>query len=399
MSENTFMKLYREATLPQNGTLYGGSYPEASEADVMEAFMAYAEANANMERNAMLYAESAQDLMNSKGLSVVGAIMYAEGEGGFFKKILNAIIKLYEKAKDFIIKLLGRVKSNKAYRTDLIFIKEALGKMENIKALNEDDSFKYKEIQYNAISKLIMGTIGSDGESKTLLQTKFTGDINIDNLTEAVSKVAKLSATDKDGNTTVTKENIDDVVKKFEAIRSDANLRDSEKILKTFYKTAVGDADVGKAKFSPDEAMKAAECVNALWEGNDETAKGTSEIKQIASTIKAAYEAIKFEQIEGALDKGVKDYKKKVDDLKNIVNKMSDTYTTVFNDRDAKDGAAKDGAKDLMSIASQYSTFMTDLSTAVVTAFNTGKIQLDKFIAYGKGLASSIDKLKNVTTA
>ena len=395
MSENTFMKLYREATLPQNGTLYGGSYPEASEAEVMEAFMAYAEANANMERNAMLYAESAQDLMDSKGLSVVGAIMYAEGEGGFFKKILNAIIKLYEKAKDFIIKLLGRVKSNKAYRTDLIFIKEALGKMENIKALNEDDSFKYKEIQYNAISKLIMGTIGSDGESKTLLQTKFTGDINIDNLTEAVSKVAKLSATDKDGNTTVTKENIDDVVKKFEAIRSDA----SEKILKTFYKTAVGDADVGKAKFSPDEAMKAAECVNALWEGNDETAKGTSEIKQIASTIKAAYEAIKFEQIEGALDKGVKDYKKKVDDLKNIVNKMSDTYTTVFNDRDAKDGAAKDGAKDLMSIASQYSTFMTDLSTAVVTAFNTGKVQLDKFIAYGKGLASSIDKLKNVTTA
>ena len=239
----------------------------------------------------------------------------------------------------------------------------------------------------------------NDGESKTLLQTKFTGDINIDNLTEAVSKVAKLSAADKDGNTTVTKENIDDVVKKFEAIRSDANLRDSEKILKTFYKTAVGDADVGKAKFSPDEAMKAAECVNALWEGNDETAKGTSEIKQIASTIKAAYEAIKFEQIEGALDKGVKDYKKKVDDLKNIVNKMSDTYTTVFNDRDAKDGAAKDGAKDLMSIASQYSTFMTDLSTAVVTAFNTGKVQLDKFIAYGKGLASSIDKLKNVTTA
>lgn len=325
--------------------------------------------------------------------------MYAEGEGGFFKKILNAIIKLYEKAKDFIIKLLGRVKSNKSYRTDLIYIKEALGKMENVSALNEDDSFKYKEIQYNAISKLIMGTIGSDGENKNLLQTKFTGDINIDNLTDAVSKVAKLSAADKDGNSTVTTDNINDVVKKFEAIRSDANLRDSEKILKTFYKTAVGDADVGKAKFSPDEAMKAAECVNALWEGNDETAKGTSEIKQIASTIKAAYEAIKFEQIENALDKGVKEYKKKVDDLKNIVNKMSDTYTTVFNDRDAKDGAAKDGAKDLMSIASQYSTFMTDLSTAVVTAFNTGKIQLDKFIAYGKGLASAIDKLKNVKTA
>ena len=61
MSENTFMKLYREATLPQNGTLYSGA-PEASEAEVMEAFMAYAEASANMERNGMLYAEATQDL-------------------------------------------------------------------------------------------------------------------------------------------------------------------------------------------------------------------------------------------------------------------------------------------------------------------------------------------------
>ena len=101
MSENTFMKLYREATLPQHGTLYGG-VPEASEADLMESFMAYAEASANMERNGVLYAEATQDLMTSKGLSLVGAIMYGEAEGGFFKKIIAAIVRLYEKAKDLL---------------------------------------------------------------------------------------------------------------------------------------------------------------------------------------------------------------------------------------------------------------------------------------------------------
>ena len=151
MSENTFMKLYREATLPQNGTLYSGA-PEASEAEVMEAFMAYAEASANMERNGMLYAEATQELMESKGLSMVGAIMYGEAEGGFFKKIIAAIVKLYEKAKDFVIKLLGRFKSNKNYRNDFIYIQQVFAKVAKLDTFNSDASFKYKDCKYAAIS-------------------------------------------------------------------------------------------------------------------------------------------------------------------------------------------------------------------------------------------------------
>ena len=400
MSENTFMKLYREATLPQNGTLYGGSYPEASEADVMEAFMAYAEASAGMEKDGMLYAEAAQDLVDVRGFSMVGAIMYAEAEGGFFKKILNAIINLYEKAKDFIIKLLGRFKSNKTYRTDLIYIKEVFTKVAGLTSLNENDSFKYKEIKYEAIAKLIKGTIGTNNGDKTLLKTKFaksadsTGgsNVDVDSLTAAVEKVVKTNADSAD----IT--NVTAVETLFNSIQSSQRTKDADRILKTFYSEAIDGADVGKAKFDINDPMKPAECLNKLWEGNEEVAKGVDEIQKAAKVIADAVAIIVYNDIEDALDKGVKEYKKKVDDLKSMVNKMSDNWTTVNSDADAEAGK-KTLAPKLMNIATQYSKFMTDLSTAVVTAFNNGKIQLDKFIAYTKGMASSLDKLKNVTTS
>ena len=400
MSENTFMKLYREATLPQNGTLYGGSYPEASEADVMEAFMAYAEASAGMEKDGMLYAEAAQDLVDVRGFSMVGAIMYAEAEGGFFKKILNAIINLYEKAKDFVIKLLGRFKSNKTYRTDLIYIKEVFAKVAGLSTLNENDSFKYKEIKYEAIAKLIKGTIGTNNGDKTLLKTKFaksadsTGgsNVDVDSLTAAVEKVVKTNADSAD----IT--NVTAVETLFNSIQSSQRTKDADRILKTFYSEAIDGADVGKAKFDINDPMKPAECLNKLWEGNEEVAKGVDEIQKAAKVIADAVGIIVYNDIEDALDKGVKEYKKKVDDLKSMVNKMSDNWTTVNSDADAEAGK-KTLAPKLMNIATQYSKFMTDLSTAVVTAFNNGKIQLDKFIAYTKGMASSLDKLKNVTTS
>lgn len=400
MSENTFMKLYREATLPQNGTLYGGSYPEASEADVMEAFMAYAEASAGMEKDGMLYAEAAQDLVDVRGFSMVGAIMYAEAEGGFFKKILNAIINLYEKAKDFVIKLLGRFKSNKTYRTDLIYIKEVFAKVAGLSTLNENDSFKYKEIKYEAIAKLIKGTIGTNNGDKTLLKTKFTksadstggSNVDVDSLTAAVENVVKTNADSAD----IT--NVTAVETLFNSIQSSQRTKDADRILKTFYSEAIDGANVGKAKFDINDPMKPAECLNKLWEGNEEVAKGVDEIQKAAKVIADAVAIIVYNDIEDALDKGVKEYKKKVDDLKSMVNKMSDNWTTVNSDADAEAGK-KTLAPKLMNIATQYSKFMTDLSTAVVTAFNNGKIQLDKFIAYTKGMASSLDKLKNVTTS
>ena len=80
------------------------------------------------------------------------------------------------------------------------------------------------------------------------------------------------------------------------------------------------------------------------------------------------------------------------------MNQVSETASNVDSDRDNKNQNDRDNAGKLMRMNTDYSKFMTDLSTAVVTAFNTGKIQLDKFIAALKAMADTLDKFKELET-
>ena len=128
------------------GSLYGSTaVGEATEAEVMETYMQYQEAAIGMERDGYLYAEATSELMERNGLSLIGAFFYAEAEGGFFKKIVNGLIKLYEKAKEFVIKLLGRFRSNKQYRTDLIYIEDVL-KAAKGRSYTEGASLSVREV-------------------------------------------------------------------------------------------------------------------------------------------------------------------------------------------------------------------------------------------------------------
>ena len=405
MSENTFMKLYREATLPQHGTLYGG-VPEASEADLMESFMAYAEASANMERNGVLYAEATQDLMTSKGLSLVGAIMYGEAEGGFFKKIIAAIVRLYEKAKDFVIKLLGRFKANKNYRMDIQYIKDVLDKVSKLKTFNEDDKISFKDYAFGAISNIIMGTIGTvkNGESrdKTLLGINLDDkkSITIALLTNDLEAITDLKEASKGAGS--------DIEEKFRNIQSAKHMRDEDTLLRYIYDRAiklesgVPNVDLNGANFSDNSPQKAAEAIAKLWDAKSDTVKSGNKIPEAIKNLKAAADKIVYDDIEDALDKGVSEYKEKIDDLKKLMERVENKAQGVWDDNSdeaKKNTNAKDNASTLMRISTTYSTYMTRVSTAVVTAFNTGKIQLDRFIGYVKPLCTNLDKLKNVQTS
>lgn len=405
MSENTFMKLYREATLPQHGTLYGG-VPEASEADLMESFMAYAEASANMERNGVLYAEATQDLMSSKGLSLVGAIMYGEAEGGFFKKIIAAIVKLYEKAKDFVIKLLGRFKANKNYRMDIQYIKDVLAKVSELKTFNEDDKISFKDYAFGAISNIIMGTIGTvkngDSRDKTLLGVNLDDDksITITSLTNDLEAITELKDAGKDAGKKIEE--------KFRKVQSAKHMRDEDTLLRYIYDraikltTGVQNVDLNGANFSDNSPMKAAEAIAKLWDAKSDTVKSGNKIPEAIKNLKAAADKIVYDDIEDALDKGVSEYKEKIDDLKKLMARVENKAQGIWDDNsdEAKNNTnAKENASSLMRISTTYSTYMTRVSTAVVTAFNTGKIQLDRFIGYVKPLCTNLDKLKNVQTS
>ena len=292
MSENTFMKLYREATLPQHGTLYSG-VPEASEADLMESFMAYAEASANMERNGVLYAEATQDLMVAKGLSLVGAIMYGEAEGGFFKKIIAAIVRLYEKAKDFVIKLLGRFKANKNYRMDIQYIKDVLAKVSGLKTFNEDDKINFKDYAYGAISNLIMGTIGSTlgtnstTRTKTLLEVNLTDKsgktITIKTLTDDLEGITDIKAAAKDAGKGIEE--------KFRDVQSARHMRDDESLIRYIYDSAiknggVSDPDLNGAMFGDTSTQKPAEAIAKLWDSKADTVKKGGDIPKAIEKLK-----------------------------------------------------------------------------------------------------------------
>lgn len=404
MSENTFMKLYREATLPQHGTLYGG-VPEASEADLMESFMAYAEASANMERNGVLYAEATQDLMESKGLSLVGAIMYGEAEGGFFKKIIAAIVKLYEKAKDFVIKLLGRFKANKNYRMDIQYIKDVLDKVAGLKTFNEDDKVSFRDYAYEAIANLIMGTIGTvkngDKRDKSLLGVNLDDNKQktIATLTKELEDATELKDAAKD-----TGKNIE---QSFRDVQNAKHMRDDDSLLRYIYNRAVTKSgtvtpDLNGARFEENSPQKPAEAIAKLWESSSDTVKKGGDIPKAIAKLQSAAKTIVYDDIEDALDKGVSEYKEKIDDLKKLMSRMESKAEGIYNDNSdaAKDNRdLKDNASSLMRISTTYSTLMTRVSTAVVTAFNTGKIQLDRFIGYVKPLCTQLDKLKNVQTS
>nr|DAY43286.1 MAG TPA: hypothetical protein [Caudoviricetes sp.] len=408
MSENTFMKLYREATLPQHGTLYSG-VPEASEADLMESFMAYAEASANMERNGVLYAEATQDLMVAKGLSLVGAIMYGEAEGGFFKKIIAAIVRLYEKAKDFVIKLLGRFKANKNYRMDIQYIKDVLDKVSKLKTFNEDDKINFKDYAYGAISNLIMGTIGSTlgtnstTRTKTLLEVNLTDKsgktITIKTLTDDLEGITDIKAAAKDAGKGIEE--------KFRDVQSARHMRDDESLIRYMYDSAiknggVSDPDLNGAMFGDTSTQKPAEAIAKLWDSKADTVKKGGDIPKAIEKLKEAADNIKYDDIEDALDKGVSEYKEKIDDLKKLMARVENKAEGIYSDRSDEannNQDAKDNASSLMKISTVYSTYMTRVSTAVVTAFNTGKIQLDRFIGYVKPLCTQLDKLKNVQTS
>lgn len=405
MSENTFMKLYREATLPQHGTLYGG-VPEASEADLMESFMAYAEASANMERNGVLYAEATQELISSKGLSLVGAIMYGEAEGGFFKKIVAAIVKLYEKAKDFVIKLLGRFKANKNYRMDIQYIKDVLTKVSGLKTFNEDDKISFKDYAYGAISNIIMGTIGTvkngDTRDKTLLGVNLDDDktITITTLTNDLEGITDIKAAGAEAGKKIEE--------KFRKVQSAKHMRDEDTLLRYIYDRAikstagVQNVDLNGANFSDNSPQKAAEAIAKLWDAKSDTVKSGNKIPEAIKNLKAAADKIVYDDIEDALDKGVSEYKEKIDDLKKLMARVENKAQGIWDDNsdDAKNNTdAKNNASSLMRISTTYSTYMTRVSTAVVTAFNTGKIQLDRFIGYVKPLCTNLDKLKDVQTS
>ena len=388
---NIFATLYGEAqNAMKAGSLYGSTaVGEASEAEVMESYIQYQEAAIGMERDGYLYAEATSELMERNGLSLIGAFFYAEAEGGFFKKIVNGLIKLYEKAKEFVIKLLGRFRSNKSYRTDIIYIEDVL-KAAKDRTYTEGASLSVREIKLAAITKIVMGVLG-DGK---LLATDFdtANDSNVKYIIDKMKDAIKDAKTDNT-NAKAAK----DALNKFQG-----TLNNVDALTKTIYKKAIGEStDKAGVDLNPTSQIKPAEALAKLWESGDKKITG----KEIAYYATNAYKdifttgALKFDDISKALDEGARQYKEKLDELKQLLSEAESKAQSFNTTTDDKEKATGDFAQQMVGASTQFSTIVANISTAVITAYNSAKIQLDKLIAFMKPICAKLDELRKSSNA
>ena len=388
---NIFATLYGEAqNAMRAASLYGSTaVGEASEAEVMESYIQYQEAAIGMERDGYLYAESTNELMERKGLSLVGAFFYAEAEGGFFKKIVNGLIKLYEKAKEFVIKLLGRFRSNKSYRTDIIYIEDVL-KAAKDRTYTEGASLNVREIKLGAITKVIMGVLG-DGK---LLGTDFdtANSTNVKYLIDTMKKAIKNAKTD-----TTDAKAVKEALGKFQG-----TLNNVDALTKTIYKKVIGEnTDKAGVDLNPTSQIKPAEALAKLWEASDKKLTGN----EVSSYASKAHDDIfksgglKFDDISKALDEGVSQYKEKLDELKQLLSEAESKVQSFNTTTDDNEKAKGDFAQQMVGASTQFSGIVANISTAVITAYNSAKIQLDKLIAFMKPICTRLDELKKSSNA
>lgn len=384
---NIFATLYGEAqNAMKTGSLYGSTaVGEATEAEVMETYMQYQEAAIGMERDGYLYAEATSELMERNGLSLIGAFFYAEAEGGFFKKIVNGLIKLYEKAKEFVIKLLGRFRSNKQYRTDLIYIEDVL-KAAKGRSYTEGASLSVREVKLAAITNVIMGVLGDT----KLLGTDF-GTANKTNVTYIIGKMKdaiKDAKTDNEGAAKAAKEALTEF---------QGTLNNVDALTKTIYKKAIGEnVDKAGVDLNSTSQIKPAEALAKLWDATDKKLTGGDISKYATASYKAIFEdgKLKFDDISKALDEGVSQYKEKLDELKQLLSEAESKAQSFNTTTDEKEKATGDFAQQMVGVSTQFSGIVANISTAVITAYNSAKIQLDKLIAFMKPVCAKLDELK-----
>ena len=389
-----FSKLYAEnLTAPKNANLYG-AVEEVSEAEVAMAYAEAMSAQSTMQMEVQLYAEAADALAEKIG--PVGALLYAEAEGGFFKKIINALIKVYTKAKDFVVKLLGRVKSDKSYRQDLTYIASVCQSIKNIK-FTTNASLTVKKSKYGKIAAIVIGILSKDSKLLKIADGKDgNGTVTIDALNKKLKDALKTfsgeGATDQSSA-------IGDVTAALKKLQADYPTKDQW--LKDVYgacaipqdaETGTGDAD-----FNKTSAGTAMEQVGKLWDNSTKTLKDDTDIKDwFGKNLDAIFNTetgIKYDAIADALEKGVTELSDKIDDLKGLLKEVEAESTRV--NQNAKAGEAdKTNATAGANIGMQYSTVMSNYTVVVTEGFNTAKLQLDRILVDAKGYCSKLEALR-----
>ena len=379
---NLFAEAARNATAIRQPNLYGDVAP-VTEGEVTQS---YAEAlNLAYSTGAQihLFAESANELAGRVG-AFAAMMFYSEAEGGFFKKILDALIKLFDKVKTFFRTLLGRFKSNKAYREDITKLQAAIKTIAGY-TFQEKATVTVKTHAWAAISAIVVGILND----KTLIfEEKYKGK-TVGNVTEA----AKGVVTALEGGT--GSGSVADITGTLDEIRKEYSTVDMW--TKHLYGEMLKGISIGssKADFGKNSSQTPTEAINNLWSADTKTLKG-NEIKN-NDVAKAAFKAINdldYDKMVKALEEGETFFTDKSNDLKDALNELQKVSQRINTSSKEEDKDKKDVASNAANISSNYNTVLANYSTICLNAFNTGRLQLDKLLSEAGTFINAADKAR-----
>ena len=392
---NLFAEAARNATSIVTPNLYSGV--EVKEYDYQMAYAECLNLAYTIPENMRLHAESMDPLIERMGL--MGAFLYSEAEGGFFKRILDALIKLFEKVKGFFSALLGRFKSNKSYREDLALIQGAF----------EKDSYKYTDKAVLKVPKhrweALAGIVNNILKKDSLVFTEkydgttITAVVDSSKALITVLESNSMSADAGEGSKKV----VENIKKTMQYIQKEFSAVDAW--VKYILEVATKGTKTGDANFGKNSPKTAQENVNALWASDFEEVKGSkvgSRDGEYFGSFIIAIASLSIDNILPALEEGEKFFKDKADELKSNLNDL-DRVSKRVSENSSSAAVNKSVAQEASNIASTYSTVITNYSTMVITSFNTSKTVFDKLLVEGKKMVDALDKVRkdagNVTAA
>lgn len=381
---NLFAEAARNATRVSNSpSLYGGV--EVRECDYQLEYAECLNLALGMVGLVRLHAESMDPIIEKLGL--LGAFLYSEAEGGFFKRILDALIKLFEKVKGFFAALLGRFKSNKSYREDLALIQGAFDK--DRYDYTDKAVLKVPKNRWEALGAIVKNILKKD----SLVFTEEYDGKKITGVVESAKELIVLlegtNMKEIDGSV-----KIKNISKPLAYIQSKYNTADAW--VKHILEVATKGTKTGDANFGENTPKTAQENVNALWSNDTEEVKGnkikTTEGEYFESFIKMI-SSLSIDSILPALEEGEKFFKEKAEELKSNLNDLDKVSKRVADNSDTG-AVAKKVAQEASSLASTYSTVVTNYSTMAITSFNMSKNVFEKILVEGKKLVAALDKVR-----
>lgn len=395
-NENMFAEGVFNAFAPNSGASFFNDVKEVDEHEVNLRFTEAMMLGASFKGDCMMIAEMAGHVAAEKG--IVDAIFAESAVGGFFKSILEKLIKLWEKVKGFFTALAGRFKSADKYMKELPTLVSMANQMKKTEWTDKVE-VKVPKHDWKAIfgeaadgKEGIIRTVFSD--KPIMFEEKYNG-VSVEGMiakgkdivTSIEANKADYAA-DKDNN--ITEGKVKSIKGALAEMQKHSNADDWSLFL---YKAHM---PTYKSDMKLDNGKKVKEEIGKVFSNEKKSLKG-NEIKT-DEYMKALYDGIEmlnYTDLQKGVEKGTKFFKEKVDELKDVLKEVENAAVKARDsNKEDKDDKLTGAVSEASNLMTSYSSVLTTFSTTTIMMFNQSKVVLDRALSSASDVLNMLNKAR-----